>query len=475
MATTTIRPTWARPATTTNRRAQVLPYLALATALFTTYTLTSILRYQRYGSPSWDLTIFTEAVKAYAHLHAPVVPIKGEHFNILGDHWSPIDAILAPAWWIAPTPLTLLIAQAALFAWSAGIISATTGQLLGQARGLSIGTAYGLSFGILAAVDFEFHEIAFAVPLIAMTGRQLLLRRWTRAVWWALPLLLVKEDLGLTVAAVGLLIAVAGRKRVLGAALAVAGLAAVAVTIWYVIPHYSPTHSYQYWDRVPGGTHPTWWHMATGAVTRLQTWKTLGWTFAITGLLALRSPVALLAAPTLAWRLASANPGFWGTGAHYSATVMPIVFLAAADAAVRIRRSPRMWLRQYTDRAVTALPAVAIACMAALTIGPGGLARADAWTGGKIADARTAATRLIPDGVTVEATNAIGTHLAERTDVYWMGGSKTRPPDYVILDHPDWGDAPQGEAGVRYAQTLHPGATYRVVFQREGVTVVRRT
>jgi uncharacterized membrane protein len=475
MSVTTARPTWAGPATVTSRRAPTLPHLALAAALFTAYTLTSVLRYRRYGSPSWDLSIFTEAVKAYAHLHAPIVPIKGEEFNILGDHFSPITALIAPAWWIAPTPITLLAAQAALFAWSAGIISATAAQLLGRARGLSIGLAYGLSFGILRAVDFEFHEIAFAVPLIAVTGRQLLLGRWTRAACWSLPLLLVKEDLGLTVAAVGLLVAVLGQRRILGATLTVTGVAAVAITIWLLIPHFSPTHSYQYWDRIPGGTHPTWWHMATSAITRLQTWKTLGWTFAITGLLALRSPIAVLALPTLTWRLASANAGFWGTGAHYNATVMPIMFLAATDAAVRARRSPRMWLRQYTDRTVTALPAVAIACMAALNIGLGDLARPEAWTGGKAADARTAAVRLIPDGATVEATNAVGTHLTERTDVYWMGGSKSRPPNYVILDRPEWGDAPQGDDGVRYAETLHPGATYRVVFQREGITVVRRT
>ncbi|MFC8447606.1 DUF2079 domain-containing protein [Kitasatospora sp. NPDC057223] len=475
MTTTTVRPTWARPALAPGRRAQAIPHLALAAALFATYTLTSVLRYHRYGSPSWDLSIFTEAVKAYAHLHTPVVPIKGEGFNILGDHFSPVTTLLAPAWWIAPTPITLLVAQAALFAWSAGIISATAEQLLGRARGLCIGIAYGLSFGILRANDFEFHEIAFAVPLIAMVSRQLLLKRWTRTAWWALPLLLVKEDLGLTVATAGILIVVLGRKKLLGATLTVVALAAVAVTIWYVIPHYSPTHGYQYWDKIPGGTHPTWWHMATSAITRLPTWKTLGWTFGITGLLALRSPLALLAAPTLVWRLASANPGFWGTGAHYSATLMPVLFLAAADAAVRGRHSRRMWLRQYTDRAITALPAVAIACMAALNMGPGDLARGAAWDGGKVADARTAVTKLIPNGATVEATNAIGSHLAERTDLQWIGGSKTRPPDYVILDHSDWGEAPQGDAGVRYAQAVHPGTTYRVVFERDGITVVSRT
>jgi uncharacterized membrane protein len=454
-----------RPATT--------PHLTLALLLFAAYTLTALLRYNRYSAPSWDLGIFTETVKAYAHLHAPTVPIKGDGYNQLGDHFSPILATLAPLWWAWPSPVMLLTAQAGLFAWSAGIVSDTAARLLGASRGLCIGVAYGLSFGIQRAMDVDFHEIAFAVPILAIVCRQLLLRQWARAAWWTLPLLLVKEDLGLTAATVGLLL-LANRRWRAGTILLVGGIAATAVTVLIVIPHFNPAGHYDYWTKLPGGTHPHWWQLATGPLGRLQTWKTLGWTFGITGMLALRSPLILLAAPTLLWRLTSTNEAFWGIDWHYSAVLMPIVFLALADAARRSRGSRRMWARQFADRTVTAVPAVAVAVMVALPVGLGNLANADAWTSGRAGAARTAALQVIPDGARVEATNAVLAPLAARTDAYWMGGSKKLPPDYIVLDRNDWHDAPQGAAAAGYGTGLHPGAIYRVVFQRGDVTVVRR-
>ena len=66
-----------------------------------------------------------------------------------------------------------------------------------------IGAAYGLSWGLQQMIDFDFHEIAFAVPLLACSLSALLRGRTRAAVLWALPLVFVKEDQGFTVAAIG--------------------------------------------------------------------------------------------------------------------------------------------------------------------------------------------------------------------------------------------------------------------------------
>ena len=54
-------------------------------------------------------------------------------------------------------------------------------------------------------VNFDFHEIAFAVPLLAFSLSALVRGRARATMWWALPLVLVKEDQGFTVAAIGAL------------------------------------------------------------------------------------------------------------------------------------------------------------------------------------------------------------------------------------------------------------------------------
>ena len=44
----------------------------------------------------------------------------------------------------------------------------------------------------------------------------------------------------------------------------------------------------------------------------------------------------LIAVPSLLLRYLSTDSSFWGTVWHYNATVMPVIFIAAVDALVRI-------------------------------------------------------------------------------------------------------------------------------------------
>ena len=73
---------------------------------------------------------------------------------------------------------------------------------LGTSAAVTVGVIYGLSFGIASAVGFDFHEIAFAVPLLAFCLSALGQGRLGQAAAWALPLVLVKEGLGVTAVAV---------------------------------------------------------------------------------------------------------------------------------------------------------------------------------------------------------------------------------------------------------------------------------
>jgi uncharacterized membrane protein len=235
-------------------------------------------------------------------------------------------------------------------------------------------------------IIFDFHEVAFAVPLLACSLSALVLRRPRAAALWALPLVFVKEDQGLTVAAIGLVMITMGagagvrrwRERRAGppvapAGLAVAGagpgdgtqagngaeagagtwaLAGAVLVLWglgwlalaiaVIIPHFNPAHHYMYWSDggviSPGGGHIS----AGGLLSQLthaspQKLRTTALVLLPVAFLALRSPLALIAVPALALRFLSTNSTFWGTQWHYSATLMPIVFLAAIDGLARIQ------------------------------------------------------------------------------------------------------------------------------------------
>src|SRR5579875_1574884 len=104
------------PASASGRRDPVI--WLIAGGVFACYTTISVFRYLRLDPTSWDLGIFTEYVSQYARLHAPVVDIRGAGFDLLGDHFHPIVALIAPFFRLFPSPITLLVAQALLAAVS---------------------------------------------------------------------------------------------------------------------------------------------------------------------------------------------------------------------------------------------------------------------------------------------------------------------------------------------------------------------
>ena len=184
--------------TSPRKAARAAPWL-IATGAFTLYALIAILRYERRETMSWDLGIFTEAVRGYAHFQAPMVGIRGQEMDLLGDHWHPILMLLGPFFRVFPTPVTLLVAQSVLLALAAVPLTRTAMDLLGRYQGYAIGIAYGLSWGVVQAANFDFHEVAFAVPAIAFSLCAYIRGEYRKTILWALPLLFVKEDLALLV------------------------------------------------------------------------------------------------------------------------------------------------------------------------------------------------------------------------------------------------------------------------------------
>ncbi|MEE6267575.1 DUF2079 domain-containing protein [Streptomyces diastatochromogenes] len=432
---------------------------------FLAFAVLSFWRYRTLSTISWDLGIFEQAIRGYAHLQAPVVDLKGPGTNILGDHFSPILVLLAPFYRLLPSPLTLLTAQAALFALSAIPVARAAAHHLGRRRGLAIGLAYGLSWGIQRAVDFDFHEIAFAVPLIAFALEAALRGRWNTAVCWAAPLVLVKEDLGVTAAAIGALCLIRSRRPgPLPLALVALGITATAVTLGLLIPAFNGSGSYDYWTKLSGNGN------AGPAIPLDVALRTLLWTLLpTTGLLALRSPLLLVAAPTLGWRFLSHEPHYWGTDWHYSAVLMPVVFLALVDVLPRALASRRPWLRSYAHHLPAAVLAAALALTTTLPLAR--LTEADTY---RTPPSATAAERLldrIPDGASVESDVRPLSHLTGRTRVYWTGDTPGLVPDYVAAQLHDGATPPQVLAD---AQARHPHTTYDVVGAAGDVVVLRR-
>lgn len=174
----------------------------------------------------------------------------------------------------------------------------------------------------------------------------------------------------------------------------------------------------------------------------------------------LRSPLALLLLPTLAWRLTSPNPAYWGTQLHYSAVLMPIAFTALIDA---LRRGARLPAYVPLLVAVLLLPAQPLR----------DLARPGFWYDGPRQHAARAALDLIPSGARVAASNGLAPHLTDRATVYLAVERTlvTRPDvDWIVAELGD--EFPPGQATAVVQQAEAAG--WERVYQRQGLVVLRR-
>src|SRR6195952_1256927 len=313
------------------RLSRWLPWVTAA-ILAVFYAAVSIRRHVELLTSAYDLGIYDQAVRSYSQWHLPFNTIQGPHFDVLGDHFSPILALLAPLYWIHDSPTTLLAAQGALIALGVVPLMKWALRSVGLGAALVVAFGYGMSFGVANAVTFDFHEVAFAAPLLAFAVVAFGEGRLTQAVMWGAPLVLVKEDLGLTVAVLGLLVAWRGR-RLLGLLTAVGGGLASALAVLVVIPGVSPAGHNNHASKF--GTSIV--HQVSILLTPDIKIATLVLLLAPTVFLAVRSPIILLAVPTIAWRFLSTDPSYWGTGYHYGLVLMPIVFGAFVDV---LRRHP---------------------------------------------------------------------------------------------------------------------------------------
>lgn len=478
----------------------------IACAVGALYVCYSVAQWRALVAPSWDLGIFTEAVQAYSRFEAPIVPIKGPGYNLLGDHFHPLLALLGPIFRLFPSALTLLVVQDLLIAVSVLPIARFAQRLLGRGGAILVGLAYGLGWGLRGAVAAQFHEVCMAVPLLAFGGVAFVQRRWGACMAWLAPLVLVKEDLGLTVFVAGLVLAWRrrgeGRSGVLRSlAYALFGIIAFVVTVKVLLPAMNPAGTWAYsLDGAATGAGtptagttaaraiPSLWDILTTPSVKLVTLLVL---LAGAGVVGSASPWFTLVLPTLAWRFAGSVEAYYGWDSwHYNAVLVPIAacslldvidqWLAPEHAAAETDadsqdEAPASSTRRWRVAAWVAacVPAVSLA----LTASALPLWQLPTLTEDPRMAAAQGALDAVPEGVSVETDTTLLARLVPGREVYWVGttGKMETPPEYVVIDARSYAWGGQQVDAESWGSAAHPGHTYETIYSKAGFRVARRT
>jgi uncharacterized membrane protein len=261
-----------------------------------------------------------------------------------------------------------------------------------------------------------------------------------------------------------------------------------------IIPHFNPAHHYDYWS--DGGVFAPGGHVSVTGLARqlFRAWpdklQTTVMLLLPTAFIALRSPLALIAVPSMLLRFLSTNSSFWGTFWHYNATVMPILFIAAVAALARIqaamdsgeaaglpswgsgRRGPARAIlagaRQYGVAMM-----VAIVVVLAFRFPVSDLWNAQTYRISPHVASADAAMAKVPDGATVQTTLDLLAPLAARTDTFWIGNSGNPRTRYIVFDGQNSDYVPAISNVPAFIAELYPDHAYTQIFDSGDVYVFR--
>lgn len=462
-------------------RSARVPALTAAVAAYAAgFASLSILRHDAFSTGRFDLGNMVQAVWSSAHGHPlRVTDLGGDQVLRLGAHVDPILVLLAPLWWLWPSPDVLLATQAVAIALGALPVFWLARKHLGSERA---GVGFALAYLLYPATTWltvnEFHPVALATPLLLFAFWYLDEARWLPFALCALLASMTREEIPLVLAGFGIWYAVTRNARV-GAAVAGCGLTWSVLAFAVVIPHFNRQGSafygrYSEVGGTPGGIARTALHDPTRlfsvAFDHAGTHYLLDLVLPLAGL-CLLAPVALAALPEVTLNLLSATPTQTSIHFHYVAGEIPPLVIGAVFGAKRLRG--RAW------------PTVVVLCCAAGNYVLGAIPVWSAFPGGGTVDARAQnisshdrvadrALRLVPPDAVVSATNSLGAHLSARRrilsfpflqDATWVAADETRP-GYSDRNAPL-------PAAVQLAW-LRRNPAWRLVFEQDGVLVFRR-
>ncbi len=422
---------------------------AAASAFAACFGAIAVLRHRAFESGRFDLGNMTQAVWSTAHGDVlSVTDVHGQQLSRLGSHFDPILALLAPLWWLWPSPELLLVVQAVAVASGALPVFWLARRHFGSDHAAAaLAVAYLLAPPVQWLTVSDFHPVALACPLLLFAWWHVDLGRlWAFGLLAALAIA-TKEHVGLAVAGIGVWYAVRHRAPRTGAAIAAVAATAALVAALVVVPHFAAAGASAFESRYesPSLDGRDLSYLASLLLSL--------------ALLPLAAPLALVAAlPELGLNLLSDTVTQTSVKTHYAATIAPALFVAAVFGAARLA-------------ARLAYVAALAALAGAVVLGPLGRVHVRA-------DAHDAAARralaLVPGGAPVSATNTLGAHLSARRRIFSF--PVLREARWVAVDERrlTFLDSLAPERARPRLAALERDPSWRRVFAEDGILVFRR-
>ncbi|MCS6801710.1 MAG: DUF2079 domain-containing protein [Chloroflexota bacterium] len=392
-------------------------------ALFSLLSIQTWAAYTRYDA---DLAINDQLVWTASRFRPFQSTLIGHTSVSLGDHFAFFQLYLAPLYWIWPDPRTLLLAQSAGLALAALPVGWTADQRLNSRP---LGTAVVAAFLLYPPLHFlnlfEYHEVAWAVPTLALFFWALTAQKM-RLAWLFFGLsLTVKEEMAIVGAAIGLYVAVIARQWRTGLAMTALSVLWGILAMGIIMPRLTAAGSEFYYVRryshygdslgaiaLALATQP--WLMLADLIGPGRPTYYLQLLLPLAGLPLLAPAAFALALPTLGYLALGNSPAQYSILYHYQAPLIPLLLFATIAGMARL-------VRWGVPRAAVAALLLGAAAGAYLLLSPAPLGRAfepERYHGGEHAAILDRFVAAVPPDTPVSAARNVVSRFSRRERVY---------------------------------------------------------
>lgn len=463
---------------------------------FTFFTFTKHANFHtaRFDLGIMDQTVWNTAQGRWLELTNPVGTETIIRFAIHSDFFL---ALMAPLYWVAPSPYTLLFVQVVVVALGAIALYRLGTEVL-KHRGLAatISLAYLLFPPIERAVIFDFHSVTLVSTFLLFAFYFLYKRQYWLFALFTLLTLSTKETMSFLVIMLGLYAIIAQRNWKVGLTTIAIGGLWFYLLLWHIMPgartgidgntHFALGYYAKYGD-TPGAIlktlilKPLAWLPDVFTLGQL---RYLSWFFIPTGLLALFSPVILLAVPEFAINMLSDNLPMRTFYYQYSSALTPLVFIALVFGAARIR--PLLTrLGRYFKISVLAKQADTVLILYLLVMTVFTVWRWSPLPGTRMADVAGYTPYLpgkefiqelkqtMPTEASVSATVKLSPHFSHRQHIYSfpLGIGQA---DYILISQDAESEVTPDEDVDRAIADLKKDTRYQSIYDNGVVSVYQR-
>ncbi len=325
--------------------------IVLVTLLLVTL---SVSRYTGYDARMFDLGNMSQAIWSSTQRRPLEFSYLGQTTSRLAMHAELIYFLLSPLYAVFPSPVTLLVAQALLFAAGNIPLYRLVYRRIGNRNAARLVTSIYMTFPVAqTAVLFDFHGDTLAMPLLLFALEALDRKAWRAYAVALLLALSCKVYIAASVCALGAFLVYKGSRRV-GVLTLVLGFLWGAVVFLGLRPLFVASDSISQQTSAIG--------YAQFYFGELLSEFSKSWPLRTTHGLAVFAPVIPVALYVPEWIalalvvaspvLLSSGPGpSFHYGSHHYATVVPFLLWAVVEAASRLHRASSE--RKTRGKAVT--------------------------------------------------------------------------------------------------------------------------